>query len=171
MGVRGVHDLTHPTATPPETPGSAPRLRALRNSSIASGGPTLSRQEPRQAAYLPDKEGTAIMASNDPVVRALVARTAAHARWAQVSDPNAATAPGRTAFLDRFEKQVDPDGTLPVDERARRAEHARKAYFSRLALRSKQARRKAAQLATEAAAADAELDAATDSYGGDDAAA
>ena len=28
-------------------------------------------------------------------------------------DASARTAPGRKAFLDRFEKQVDPDGELP----------------------------------------------------------
>jgi hypothetical protein len=46
--------------------------------------------------------------------------------------------------MDRFERQVDPDGTLKPEERARRAGHARKAYFTRLALRSAQARRQAA---------------------------
>jgi hypothetical protein len=38
--------------------------------------------------------------------------------------------------------QVDPDGVLSPAERARRAGHARKAYFTRLALRSAQAQRK-----------------------------
>jgi hypothetical protein len=42
--------------------------------------------------------------------------------------------------MDRFERQVDPDGTLPADERAKRAESARKAYFTALALRSSRAR-------------------------------
>jgi len=45
--------------------------------------------------------------------------------------------------LDRFEREVDPDGVLPPEERRRRAEHARKAYFLRLALASSKARRKA----------------------------
>jgi hypothetical protein len=36
---------------------------------------------------------------------------------------------------------VDPDGTLTPQARAQRAEHARKAYFQRLALKSAQARR------------------------------
>jgi len=71
----------------------------------------------------------------------LRARLAAHTRWAREPDPSAATAPGRQAFLDRFEREVDPAGLLPVDERARRAAHARKAYFARLALASVQARR------------------------------
>ena len=37
---------------------------------------------------------------------------------------------------------VDPEGVLPEAERIRRAEHARKAYFTRLALKSAQARRR-----------------------------
>jgi hypothetical protein len=40
--------------------------------------------------------------------------------------------------------EVDPDRELPEAERFRRAEHAKKAYFTRLALKSAQARRKAA---------------------------
>jgi hypothetical protein len=43
--------------------------------------------------------------------------------------------------MDRFEREVDPDGELPIEERQRRAEHARKAYFLRLALASAKARR------------------------------
>ncbi len=50
--------------------------------------------------------------------------------------------PSRGALRERFERQVDPYGMLSPTERARRAEHARKAYFVRLALRSAQARRK-----------------------------
>jgi hypothetical protein len=75
--------------------------------------------------------------------RSLIARLAAHESWANTADPSARTAPARRAMLDRFERQVDPDGVLAPAERARRAGHARKAYFARLALRSAQARRKA----------------------------
>lgn len=77
--------------------------------------------------------------------RILVAQIAAHASWANTSDPAARTAPARKAALERFERQVDPDGTLSATERERRAEHARKAYFARLALLSAQARRKYAE--------------------------
>lgn len=45
-------------------------------------------------------------------------------------------------MLKKFEKEVDPDGSLPPAERAKRAEHARKAYFKRLALKSAQTRRR-----------------------------
>ena len=65
---------------------------------------------------------------------------AAHALHAGVSDAAAHTAPARTAFLTRFEREVDPAGVLDPRERARRAEHARKAYFLRLALASAHAR-------------------------------
>ncbi len=75
--------------------------------------------------------------------RSLIARLAAHESWARTADPSARTEPARRAMLDRFERQVDSDGVLSPEERARRAEHARKAYFTRLALRSAQARRKA----------------------------
>ena len=57
------------------------------------------------------------------------------------------TANAHAAFLSRFEREVDPDGQLAPDERARRAEHA---YFIRLSLKSakdrraRSARRKAA---------------------------
>jgi hypothetical protein len=74
--------------------------------------------------------------------RSLIARLAAHESWANTADPSARTAPARRALLDRFERQVDPDGLLSPAERARRAGHARKAYFARLALQSAQARRK-----------------------------
>ncbi len=60
-------------------------------------------------------------------------------------DPRLTTAAAREAFLNRFEREVDPEGILTPEERARRAHHLRKAYFARLALRSAQARRRRAQ--------------------------
>ncbi len=81
------------------------------------------------------------MADQDPSARALIARIASHTRWAHVDDRVAATAPARKAAFDRFEREVDPTGSLDPQERARRAESARKAYFARLALKSHQARR------------------------------
>jgi hypothetical protein len=71
----------------------------------------------------------------------MIGRLGAHTRWAHESDRSAATAPARRAFDARFEREVDPEGVLPPGERARRAESARKAYFTRLALKSAQARR------------------------------
>lgn len=74
-----------------------------------------------------------------PEQRALRARIAAHTRWSQ-QDRREGTAAARAAFNDRFEREVDPDGVLPREERLRRAESARKAYFTRLALASSRAR-------------------------------
>jgi hypothetical protein len=83
--------------------------------------------------------------------RPLAHRAARRARVVgQDRRPSAQTEPARRALLDRFERQVDPDGVLSPDERARRAGHARKAYFARLALRSAQARRKASGASDEA---------------------
>lgn len=89
-----------------------------------------------------------------PDQRSMRARIAAHSQHAQ---GQTSTGKARAAFNDRFERQVDPDGALPADERARRAEHAKRAYFQKLALKSAKARRKAAQATAEADAADAEL--------------
>lgn len=77
-----------------------------------------------------------------PEQRTLRARMAAHALHARITDPSAATAPARSAFLGKFESEVDPEGVLPPDERARMAAHARKSYFLGLALKSAKARRK-----------------------------
>ena len=75
-----------------------------------------------------------------PAERALRARLAAHTMHAQ-HDARQTTASGRAAFLARFEAEVDPDGRLAPEERRRRAKHARRAYFTRLALASAKTRR------------------------------
>lgn len=76
--------------------------------------------------------------------RVLAARVAAHTRWSQETDRSAATAPARKAAMDRFERQVDPEGRLDPALRAKLAANAKSAYFARLALKSAQARRRAA---------------------------
>jgi hypothetical protein len=58
--------------------------------------------------------------------------------------------------MRKFEDMVDPDRELGPDERARRAEHKRKAYFQRLALKSAKARA-ARNIVAEGEAAEAEL--------------
>lgn len=57
-------------------------------------------------------------------------------------DPRDTTARARATFLVKFEREVDPEGVLPQAERQRRAEYARKAHFTRLALKSARARRR-----------------------------
>ena len=69
-------------------------------------------------------------------------RIAAEVSWSRTRDRRARTAPGRDAFLARFEREVDPDGVLPFRERRIRAEHARRAYMLRLAKRSVEARQR-----------------------------
>jgi hypothetical protein len=76
---------------------------------------------------------------NDASLRARIAAYALHAKV----DSRQHTVPAREAFMDRFEREVDPDRTLPDAERTRRAECAKKAYFSRLALKSARNRRRA----------------------------
>lgn len=60
-------------------------------------------------------------------------------------DPREYTSAARQAFLNRFEREVDPHQTLALEERARRAEAARRLYFTRLALKSAKARRRRGQ--------------------------
>ena len=76
-----------------------------------------------------------------PKERVLHSRLAAHKLHSKY-DSKELTAPARRAFLERFEKEVDPAGLLPEAERRRRAGHAKKAYFTKLALASSRARKK-----------------------------
>lgn len=89
--------------------------------------------------------------------RRLVAQIAANESWAHTPDRSARTAPARAALDAKFESEVDPEGSLAPDERKRRAQHARTAYFQRLALKSARARRQSRELAEQAENADAEL--------------
>jgi hypothetical protein len=77
-----------------------------------------------------------------PSERVLRSQIAAHESWARTEDRAARTANARRAMLDKFEQEVDPNNELAPRERATRAEHARKAHFKRLALKSVQARRR-----------------------------
>jgi hypothetical protein len=67
---------------------------------------------------------------------------AAEISWSRTHDRSARTAPARKAFLDRFEREVDPEGKLPPEERHQRARHAMRAHMLRLAKRSAAARQK-----------------------------
>jgi hypothetical protein len=68
-------------------------------------------------------------------------RIAAEISWSRTYDRSARTRPAREAFLKRFEREVDPHGTLPPEERRRLAEHAKRAYMLRLAKRAVAARK------------------------------
>jgi hypothetical protein len=78
-----------------------------------------------------------------PEQRVMRARIAAHARWSK-EDPRPTAERGQEGLLRRFEAEVDPDSQLPPEERRRRAESARRAHMTRLALASSKARRAAA---------------------------
>lgn len=78
-----------------------------------------------------------MIASAERSLRARIGAFSLHAS----RDSREVTKAARAAFLSRFERQVDPDGVLPTQERQRRANAAKKAYFTRLSLRSAKARR------------------------------
>lgn len=71
----------------------------------------------------------------------LAGRIGAHESWARTEDRPARTRKARQAFIEKFEREVDPDGVLEPAERSKRAEHARTAWYQRLALKSAAARR------------------------------
>lgn len=67
-----------------------------------------------------------------PAERSLRARIGAY-RMHALHDPRETTRTARAAFARRFLDDVDPHRRLPEPERLRRAEAARRAYFTRLA--------------------------------------
>lgn len=69
------------------------------------------------------------------------AKLAAAVRWAHEPDRTAATSAARSAFMDRFDREVDPDGVLDPVERAKRAASAKSAHFRALAMKSARVRR------------------------------
>ncbi len=73
--------------------------------------------------------------------RVLLGRIGAYTMLSR-HDPYEVTRAAQKGFEAKFEREVDPEGVLPVDERKRRAEMALKAYMARLALKSAQARRR-----------------------------
>jgi hypothetical protein len=105
-----------------------------------------------------------LSSSLTPEQRRLRGQIGAAVSWANTTSRTARTAPGHAGLRKRFELEVDPAGTLPPEERAKRAEQAFKAHMLKLSYKSSRARSKAAQarrhateLETEAATVDAEL--------------
>lgn len=76
-----------------------------------------------------------------PAQRSLRSRIAAHTSWAKTEDRSARTARARQASAGRFEKIVDPDGVLPIEERQQRAASAKAAHYLKMAAASAAARR------------------------------
>lgn len=90
----------------------------------------------------PDRPKRPYNTTLTPAERKLRAQIATHTAWANCEDRTARTAPARQAFIDKFEREVDPEGKLPIEERARRAESARKAWYAKMAYRSAQSRKR-----------------------------
>lgn len=88
------------------------------------------------------EEGGSCMPNNPltPAQRSARARIAAHTRWAKEPDRLAATAPGRSAAFQKLLDEVDPERTLPEDERLKRARNAQKAHLERVRLAASRAR-------------------------------
>jgi hypothetical protein len=80
------------------------------------------------------------MPARDPESRALVARIAAAERWGREPDRTAATAPARAGLRAKFAREVDPDGTLPLDELEKRVDHLVRAHCLRMSLAARRAR-------------------------------
>jgi len=82
--------------------------------------------------------------------RARMAAHALHSKYAgdEITAAARAASPGSNAY---WEQKVDPDLELAPAERARRASHAKKAHFARLALKSSIARRRNREGANPAA--------------------
>jgi hypothetical protein len=76
-----------------------------------------------------------------PEQRKRRAQIAALTRWAKCTDRTPATAKGRRASRERFERMVDPDGVLNPRERALRADKLERAHMLTMALRSAEVRR------------------------------
>jgi hypothetical protein len=79
------------------------------------------------------------MPAKSPQQRSLVSTIGAHALHSQY-DSRELTANARAKFDQRFLDEVDPNRVLPEPERLRRADHARKAYFAKLAYMSAKVR-------------------------------
>lgn len=81
--------------------------------------------------------------SESPAERSLHAQAASLTYWSTVPNRTAATQPLRDGFVRKLERQVDPDGVLEPQERARRVEMARRAHLanaSRLAAKARRER-------------------------------
>lgn len=63
--------------------------------------------------------------------------------WAQETNRSARTQPAREGLEAKFEREVDPDGVMDPETKAKAVEAYRKAYYLRLAQKSAASRRKA----------------------------
>jgi uncharacterized membrane protein len=71
--------------------------------------------------------------SLNPRQRSELGRTAANTSWARTVVWAERTSEARKAFMGRFEREVDPSGTLEPEQRRRMVEKAKSVYFTQLA--------------------------------------
>ena len=141
--------VDHPESAVVDQPGAAvvnlPRSHCPAGHPYDADNTYVSRQgwrSCRTCKRLSDRRRRARTARNlTPEERTLRARVGAY-RLHALYDPKETTKKARAAFAARFDRQVDPDGVLPPAERARRADAARRAYFTELQLRSSRSRRR-----------------------------
>lgn len=95
-----------------------------------------------------------------PEERSLRAAIGAHASWARRTSPEqrrARTAPAYDATIERFARQVDPEGELPPEQRRLAALSALGEHYARMRLKAAISRRKAKEARAAARAAEREL--------------
>jgi hypothetical protein len=82
------------------------------------------------------------MARSDlsPAQRILRSRIAGK-KTASLHSADEMLGPARAALASKWEREVDPDGTLEPAERERRANAARASFFAALSLKGQQARK------------------------------
>jgi hypothetical protein len=97
------------------------------------------------------------MPATHPDERVLVAKIAAAERWGRTRDRTAATAPARAGLRSKYQREVDPDGTLPTEEVTRRVDALMHAHMLRMSLKAAQGRRRAREQTAVAETAEAEL--------------
>ena len=84
-----------------------------------------------------NEESCVLLSPSERTSRARLAAYEMHSRH----DPLETTAKARATFIASFQDKVDPDHILPLRERARRAEAARKAFYTRASLKARRLRR------------------------------
>lgn len=66
---------------------------------------------------------------------------AAHESWAKTVNRTARTQPARDALRAKFAAEVDPDGLMDPDTKAKAVDNAISAHYRRLAQKSAEARK------------------------------
>ena len=77
-----------------------------------------------------------------PEQRSRHARLAALSRWSRESAPRAGTQAARDAFIEQFERKVDPNGVLSEGQRHRAARIALQEHMLRLSMKAAATRAK-----------------------------